>query len=102
MMAAVLEALRDRRLYREGAAPLLERALATGEAVEELIPRPSDDDGLALQAAAVAAGLVGPRFRDSGRRMRRAMGLLMADWRGRVAGSEAAKAMAAALAEVIP
>ena len=102
MMAAVLEALRDRRLYREGAAPLLERALATGEAVEELIPRPSDDDGLALQAAAVAAGLVGPRFRDSGRRMRRAMGLLMADWRGRVAGSEAAKAMAAALAEVSP
>jgi hypothetical protein len=30
------------------------------------------------------------------------MGLLMADWRGRVAGSEAAKAMAAALAEVSP
>jgi len=102
VMRSVLEALRDKRLYREGAAPLLERVLSAGEAVEELIPRPAKDGDLGREAGTVAAAVVGRRFQEPARRMRRAMGLLMAEWRGRVEGAAAARVMGEALARVRP
>jgi len=102
VMKPVLEALRDGRLYREGVAPLVERALATGEAVEELIPRAGEAGDIAGAAAKVATEVVGRRFQDPSRRMRRAMGLFMAEWRGRVAGAAAARVMGEALAKVRP
>jgi glutamyl-tRNA(Gln) amidotransferase subunit E len=116
---AVFEAIQSGRLYREGVMAVLEQALTTGRAVAPLLPaetataRHGQDahathgqdaraTSLAQDQARIAGQLTGPRYQDAGRRMRRAMGLLMADWRGRVSGADAARGMAAALEKVNP
>jgi hypothetical protein len=100
---------------------VLEQALTSGQAVSELLPaeakaataRHGQDahathgqdaraTRLAQDQARIAGQLTGPRYQDAGRRIRRAMGLLMADWRGRVSGADAARGMAAALEKVNP
>jgi len=99
-MEAVLAAVRDKRLYREGILPVLEAVLAEGRSVDEMLKAPGETADLGRDAARIAGTLTGPRFQDADRRMRRAMGLLMAEWRGRVGGRNAARAMAEALAKV--
>ncbi len=95
----ILAALRDKRLYREGVRPLLESALIQNRPVWELLPAAGAGD-LAADAFQIAGNLKGRRFENGPRRMRRAMGLLMADWRGRADGAEASRIMTAGLAEV--
>ena len=102
MMSDVLAALRDKRLYREGVRPLLEAALSEKLPAREFLPSAKVEGDPTPDALRIAAGLTGRRFADEPRRMRRAMGLLMADWRGRVAGAEAARIMAESLREVRP
>jgi glutamyl-tRNA(Gln) amidotransferase subunit E len=95
----ILVALRDKRLYREGVRPLLESALIQNRPVWELLPAAGSGD-LAADTFQIAGSLKGRRFENGPRRMRRAMGLLMADWRGRADGAEASRIMTAGLAEV--
>jgi Glu-tRNA(Gln) amidotransferase subunit E-like FAD-binding protein len=95
----ILAALRDKRLYREGVRPLLESALIQNRPVWELLPAAGSGD-LAADTFQIAGSLKGRRFENGPRRMRRAMGLLMADWRGRADGAEASRIMTAGLAEV--
>ena len=102
LLDEVFEALQNRRLYREGVPALLEKALTTGLTVGELLPEPGPDEFLAWEEARIAGLLTGRRFENAPRRQRRAMGLLMELWRGRMAGAEAARGMAEALTKVRP
>ncbi|MBN1939424.1 MAG: Glu-tRNA(Gln) amidotransferase subunit GatE [Candidatus Aminicenantes bacterium] len=97
----IFEAMRDKRLYREGVLPVLESALRSRRPVKDVLP-PSAQGNPSEDARRIAESLNGRRFLDEGRRMRRAMGLLMADWRGRVEGAGAAGIMAAELKKVKP
>ncbi|MHB8054406.1 MAG: Glu-tRNA(Gln) amidotransferase subunit GatE [Candidatus Aminicenantales bacterium] len=99
MFSDILAALRDKRLYREGVRPLLESALVLNRPIRELLPAAGEGDPVS-DALRIAGSLKGRRFEDGPRRMRRAMGLLMADWRGRVDGVETSRIMTAKLAEV--
>jgi len=102
LLADVFQALQDERLYREGVLDLLERALTTGRPVAELLSEPIADEFLAREEARIAGLLTGRRFIDAPRRQRRAMGLLMGEWRGRTPGAAAAKSMSEALEKVQP
>ena len=99
---AVFEAIQNGRLHREGVLGILEQAITTGQTVSELLPECQQVETLAQDQARIAAQLKGPRYQDAGRRIRRAMGLLMNEWRGRVSGADAARGMAAALEKVNP
>ncbi len=92
--------MREKRLYREGVLPVLEFALTQNRPVREMIPAPGAQGDAAGDARRIAADLKGRRFQDRGRRMRRAMGLLMAEWRGRMEGAEASRIMASELDKV--
>ena len=100
LFEGVLAAVRDRRLYKEGILPVLEGVLTARAGIEEFLPAPGSDEDASRDVSRIAGTLKGPRFRDPGRRLRRAMGLLMADWRGRVDGATAARRAAQALEEV--
>jgi len=99
-LSGVLEALRDKRLFREGAAPVLERYLTSGGTIAAILSPAAPEEDVAGEAARIAGELQGKRFQDPGRRMRRAMGLLMGARRGRVEGAAAARIMGEALARV--
>jgi glutamyl-tRNA(Gln) amidotransferase subunit E len=98
----IFQALQDGRLYKEGVPELLEQALTTGRTVAELLPDPIADEELVREEARIAGLLTGRRFENAPRRQRRAMGLLMEEGRGRVAGASAARGMAEALEKVRP
>jgi hypothetical protein len=76
--------------------------LTTGRPVAELLPEPIADEFLAREEARIAGLLTGRRFENAPRRRRRAMGLLMEEWRGRIPGAAAAQGMSEALAKVRP
>ncbi|MBN2207485.1 MAG: Glu-tRNA(Gln) amidotransferase subunit GatE [Candidatus Aminicenantes bacterium] len=88
---AVLDALREKRIAKDGVLPLLERALADGKPVAALLPPPFDKAAFETRLAAIADDVKGRRFRDAESRWRYVMGLVMADWRGRVEGRTAAE-----------
>lgn len=98
----VFEALQSRRLYREGVGDVLAAVLTSGRPVEALLPVPGEGEAPGPDQARIAASLTGPRWQDPGRRERRAMGLLMEVWRGRVDGAAAARDMRDALGKVKP
>ena len=100
--AEIFEALAEKRLFREGVLPLLEASLAQGKPVSDLLPAAGRPGDLEKDALRIAETLRGPRFADGPRRMRRAMGLLMAEWRGRIDGAGAARLMADRLGKVSP
>ncbi len=102
ILAGVFEALQHGRLYKEGVLGLLEQALTTGRPLGELLPEPIEDELLAREEARIAGLLTGRRFENAPRRQRRAMGLLMEEWRGRIPGTAAARGMAEALRKVQP
>ena len=89
-MTSVLAALKERRIYREGILPLLERALADRKNVEDLWPAPADDAKVRANVRATAENMKGRRFRRPAARKLLAMGRLMDKWRGRVDGTELA------------
>jgi len=96
-MASVLAALKDRRIYREGVLPLLERALADRKKVEDLWPSPADDAKVRASVRATVESMKGLRFRREAARELLAMGRLMDEWRGRVDGTELAARLKEAL-----
>jgi glutamyl-tRNA(Gln) amidotransferase subunit E len=96
----VLAALREKRLFREGVLPLLESWLTQNRPVRELLPAAAASGDPAGDALRIAQSLKGRRFQNESRRMRRAMGLLMAEWRGRIDGAEASRVMAERLTKV--
>jgi len=95
----VLAAVGKKRLYKEGIPAVLERAFAADMEIESILPAAGSVDDVVRDAHRIAGMLKGPRYRDPRRRQRRAMGLLMAEWRGRVDGSAAARCTAQALEE---
>jgi glutamyl-tRNA(Gln) amidotransferase subunit E len=88
---AVFAALREKRVSKDGVLPLLERALADGKPVADLLPAPFDKAAFEKRLAGIAADVKGRRFPDAGSRWRYVMGLVMRDWRGRVDGKTAAE-----------
>jgi len=98
----VFQALRDKTLCREGVLPVLESVLAGKGSVKDLLPPSRDKGDPAGDARRIAEDLRGRRFQNEGRRTRRAMGLLMADWRGRIEGAKAARIVAVELRKVKP
>ena len=86
---AVLQAVREKKLYPEGILPLLERAAAEGRPAAELLPPAGDAAALERDIARAAESARGKRTRSKDGRgpARFAMGLLMRDWRGRANGA---------------
>ncbi|MCX6566539.1 MAG: Glu-tRNA(Gln) amidotransferase subunit GatE [Candidatus Aminicenantes bacterium] len=96
----ILAALREKRLYREGVLPLLESWLTKNRPVRDLLPSLEGNGNPTAEALRIAESLRGRRFENAPRRMRRAMGLLMAEWRGRIDGAEASRIIAEGLTRV--
>jgi glutamyl-tRNA(Gln) amidotransferase subunit E len=94
---AVFRALGERRLFKEGVLPLLERVLSTGLTIAEVIPPAADAEGVAAGILGATAAVKGLRFRRQPARALKAMGLLMASLRGRVDGAEVASRLDSAL-----
>jgi glutamyl-tRNA(Gln) amidotransferase subunit E len=98
-LAAVLEALRDGRLYKEGVLPLLEQALGCGKPVEDLLPPPAGEADIAAGLRDAVGELKDLRFKREEARMLLAMGRLMKDLRGRVDGAGVASRLEASFAK---
>ncbi len=96
----IFKALKEKCLYREGVLPLLESCLTQNRPVRDLLPSLGGNGNPAAETLRIAESLRGRRFKNAPRRMRRAMGLLMAEWRGRIDGAEASRFMAAQLGKV--
>jgi len=97
LMETLLTALRDRRVHKEGLLPLLEQTLASGTEVKVLLRPPVTLEDLNASIAAVVAEVSARKFKSEDGRFRRAMGLLMETWRGRVDGTDVARELAAHL-----
>ncbi len=99
ILEAVLAAVRDGKLYPEGILPLLEKAMGEGHRIEDILPAPAKPGDLKKAVAAAVMRLRADKLtsRLPGGAARRAMGLLMEDWRGRLNGAEAAREIGAAL-----
>ena len=89
-MSGVLEAVRAKRLYKEGILPLLVSVLETGKSVDELLPPAGDERQFRKDIGPVVASVAEAKLATDAARVRRAMGLLMETWRGRVDGAAAA------------
>jgi len=94
---AVLEALGERRLFKEGVLPLLERVLSSGGTVTEALAPAADAEGVAAGVRGAVAALKGLKFRREPARALKAMGFLMASLRGRADGAELAARLDGAL-----
>jgi glutamyl-tRNA(Gln) amidotransferase subunit E len=94
---AVLRALGERRLYKEGVLPLLEWLLSAGGTVAAALPPAADAEGVAAGIRGAAAAVKGLRFRREPARALKAMGVLMASLRGRAEGAELAARLDGAL-----
>ncbi len=102
VLGDLLEALRTGKIYKEGIPDVLTAALASGRPLREHLPVLEPGESPAADQGRIAAQLIGPRWRDEGRRERRAMGLLMEVWRGRLEGATAFRGMRSALRQVTP
>ncbi|MDD8027391.1 MAG: Glu-tRNA(Gln) amidotransferase subunit GatE [Acidobacteriota bacterium] len=98
----VFEAIQGRRLFKEGVPEILEAALTSGRPVDVFLPNPEPGETPAPDEARIAGLLTGPRWQDDRRRKRRAMGLLMDVWRGRIDAAAASRDMDEALGKVRP
>jgi len=93
LFEAVLQAVRDRKLYPEGILPVLEGALSTGRPLAEWLPRPGDPAELAQDISRTVESVRSKKIKSKDGRgpARHAMGLLMREWRGRASGSDIAR-----------
>ena len=96
-LEAVLRAVGERRLYKEGVLPLLERLLSGGGTVAEALPPAADPAGVEAGVREATAAVKGLRFRREPARALKAMGFLMASLRGRADGAELAARLSGAL-----
>ena len=90
-MEAVLEAVKDHHIYKEGILPLLEQVLVSGQRVEKLLPPLGSEKELEETIIQAVESLRDKKLRDDQSRMRVAMGLIMQKWRGRVSAAEVAR-----------
>jgi len=98
-LSAALEAVRSGRLRKEGILPLLERVLTERRTVAEILSAGAPEGDVAREIDEIAAGLAGRTFSTPVGAGRRAMGLLMAKWRGFIDAAEAARRLDARLAQ---
>jgi len=98
-LSAALEAVRSGRLRKEGILPLLERVLTERRTVAEILSAGATEGDVAREIDEIAAGLAGRTFSTPVGAGRRAMGLLMAKWRGFIDAAEAARRLDARLAQ---
>ncbi len=89
-LEAVLRAVAERRLYKEGVLPLLVRLLSDGGTVAAALPPAADAEGVAAGIREATAAVKGLRFRREPARALKAMGFLMASLRGRAEGADLA------------
>jgi glutamyl-tRNA(Gln) amidotransferase subunit E len=89
-LEAVLKAVKERTIFKEGLLPLLEQVLASGKNLDELLLPKATERELRESIEQVVMSLKNKKFAGEESRMRRAMGLLMEKWRGRIEGTDAA------------
>jgi glutamyl-tRNA(Gln) amidotransferase subunit E len=89
-LEAVLKAVKERKIFKEGLLPLLEQVLASGKNLDELLLPKATERELRESIEQVVMSLKNKKFAGEESRMRRAMGLLMEKWRGRMEGADAA------------
>ncbi len=89
-LEAVLKAVKERKIFKEGLLPLLEQVLASGKNLDELLLPKATERELRESIEQVVMSLKNKKFAGEESRMRRAMGLLMEKWRGRMEGTDAA------------
>jgi Glu-tRNA(Gln) amidotransferase subunit E-like FAD-binding protein len=89
-MAAVLGAVKERKIFKEGLLPLIEKALVSTTPIGELLPPKAAERELDESIVQTAESLKNENFSSDDSRQRRAMGLIMEKWRGRIDGTEAA------------
>jgi glutamyl-tRNA(Gln) amidotransferase subunit E len=102
LLEAVLKAVRDRKIFKEGLLPLLEQILASGKSLDELWLPGATEKELRESIVRIVAGLKNKKFAGEDGRTRRAMGLLMDHWRGRIEGAEVALKLSLHLEEKRP
>ncbi len=90
VMTSILEALRDRRVFKEGVLPVLEQAAACGRPVSEILAPTAGEAEIAAGIREVSADLRDLRFKREEARQLLAMGRLMKSLRGRVDGADLA------------
>jgi len=93
-MSAVLAAVAERRLYKEGVLPLLRSFLETGNPVEDRIRSAEAGAEIPPELGPIVMSVMEAKLATDAARVRRAMGLLMETWRGRVDGARAAAEVA--------
>ena len=89
-MSAVLGSVRAGKFHKEGILPLLAEHLETGKSIEELLPPEGSQRDYRADIGSIVAGVLDAKLATDAARSRRAMGLLMETWRGRVDGTRAA------------
>jgi len=89
-LEAVLKAVKERKIFKEGLLPLLEQALASGKNPNEFLLPKATERELRESIEQVVMSLKNKKFAGEESRMRRAMGLLMEKWRGRIEGTDTA------------
>jgi glutamyl-tRNA(Gln) amidotransferase subunit E len=89
-LEAVLKAVKERKIFKEGLLPLLEQVLASGKNLDELLLPKATERELRESIEQVVMSLKNKKFASEESRMRRAMGLLMEKWRGKIEGTDAA------------
>jgi glutamyl-tRNA(Gln) amidotransferase subunit E len=89
-LEAVLKAVKEGKIFKEGLLPLLEQALASGKNPNEFLLPKATERELRESIEQVVMSLKNKKFAGEESRMRRAMGLLMEKWRGRMEGTDAA------------
>jgi glutamyl-tRNA(Gln) amidotransferase subunit E len=89
-LEAVLKAVKEGKIFKEGLLPLLEQVLASGKNLDELLLPKATERELRESIEQVVMSLKNKKFAGEESRMRRAMGLLMEKWRGRMEGTDAA------------
>ncbi len=98
-LSAALEAVRSGRLRKEGILPLLERVLTERRTVAEILSAGAPEGDVVREIDEIAAGLASRTFSTPAGAGRRAMGLIMAKWRGFIDAAEAARRLDARLAQ---
>jgi glutamyl-tRNA(Gln) amidotransferase subunit E len=89
-LEAVLKAVKERKIFKEGLLPLLEQVLASGKNPNEFLLPKATERELRESIEQAVESLKNKKFAGEESRMRRAMGLLMEKWRGRMEGTDAA------------
>ncbi len=89
-MADLLAAVKERRIFKEGLLPLLEQRLASHKTIDELLLPIATEPEFRESLLQIVEGIRARTFASAESRARRAMGLIMDKWRGRVDGTEAA------------